>query len=166
MDSEISKLIEEAIELELNVSELYLFFFNTFKVDSSFWWKLAIEEKNHAALLKSLDNLTKHLSEFPIPMELDSINDLRDSNQRLHKLMHIYKESPPSREEAFNLAYDLEQSSGEKQFQKIAVDDSDSQVIKIFKQLNQSDVNHANRIRDYMKIHGIQFKSVIETLSS
>jgi len=53
MSDDLRRLIDEAIKLELNMAELYLSFHNRFSEDAGFWWKLTIEEKNHASLLKS-----------------------------------------------------------------------------------------------------------------
>jgi len=156
MRLEFSKLIGEAIKLEINVSELYLVFHANFKEDSDFWWTMAIEEKNHAALLKNLESFVSHLSELPSNTSRISIADLEETNLRLEKLIPQYKNSPPNRIEAFNLAYSLETSAGESHFQEFADDESGSNISKIFKQLNQSDVKHAHRIKDYAKANGIE----------
>lgn len=155
MRLEFSKLIEEAIRLELNVSELYLVFHEIYKMDSGFWWTLAIEEKNHASLLKNLESFVSHLSELPNTSKI-YFEDLQENNSLLEKLIPQYEVSPPSREEAFNLAYTLETSAGEIHFQEFADDDSGSKISTIFKKLNQSDEQHAQRIKDYMKEHEIK----------
>lgn len=158
MRLEYSQLIEEAIRLELNVSELYLVFHESFKDDSSFWWTLAIEEKNHAALLKNLEIFTSHLSELPSNTSRISITDLQETNFQLEKLIPQYRNAPPLREEAFKLAYSLEISAGESHFQEFADDESDSQLAKIFKRLNQSDVDHGKRIREYAREQGLKIQ--------
>jgi len=61
-----NSLIEKAIQLELNVAELYIRFHKLFPSDASFWWKLAIEEKNHAALLKTLQLMKDSHVEIPL----------------------------------------------------------------------------------------------------
>ncbi len=155
MRLENSKLIEEAIRLELNVSELYLIFHSSFNEDSNFWWTLAIEEKNHAALLKNLESFVSNKSELLTHISRISFTDLQEINIRLKKLILEYKESPPTREEALKLAYSLEISAGESHFQEFADDKSDSKISKIFNQLNKSDVDHARRIKDYMQTHGM-----------
>ena len=65
MAADLDNYLNEAIELELNVSDLYLLFYNLFPMDSNFWWNLTIEEKNHAALLKNLKDLYHVCHEFP-----------------------------------------------------------------------------------------------------
>ncbi len=55
MSQNFSQLIREAIQLELNVAKLYLLFHDLFPEDGDFWWQLVIEEENHAALLKTVE---------------------------------------------------------------------------------------------------------------
>ena len=158
MKFEFSELINEAVKLELNVSELYLVCQAAFSEDSEFWWKLAIEEKNHAALLKNLESFSLQLSEVPSFIEEVSINDLRKTNDHIEGLILRYRDTPPDREEAFSLAHEMEQSAGEIHFQDFSYDGSGSQIAKIFKHLNQSDVDHAKRIKEYAQEQGLQIK--------
>ncbi|MCG6533786.1 MAG: hypothetical protein L7F78_03655, partial [Syntrophales bacterium LBB04] len=53
MQNDFLQVVDEAVTLELNISELYLYFYHSFPDDSDLWWKLALEEKNHGALLRS-----------------------------------------------------------------------------------------------------------------
>ena len=53
MDKELSRILDESIQLELNVADLYLSFCHAFAEDKDFWSHLAEEEGNHAALLRS-----------------------------------------------------------------------------------------------------------------
>jgi len=160
MKFDLSELVVESVKLELNVSELYLVFHAAFPKDNEFWWKLAIEEKNHASLLKNLESFSTQLSEIPFHMDQVSISDLKKANSNIEKLVQEFKDSPPNREKAFNLAYELELSAGESHFQEYASDESGSPIAKIFKHLNQSDVDHAKRIKDYAETHGMQVKSI------
>jgi len=66
MDDNLTKLLEEAILLELHVSKLYLLFSKLFPEDADFWWQICLEEKNHAALLKSGKTLFCHRNFFPM----------------------------------------------------------------------------------------------------
>ncbi|NOX48422.1 MAG: rubrerythrin family protein [Chlorobi bacterium] len=159
MKFEFSELINEAVKLELNISELYLVFHSTFHEDSGFWWKLAIEEKNHASLLKNLEDFATQLSAMPSYFDKVSIGDLEGSNNDIEKLIQQFEDSPPGREEAFQLAYKLEWSAGESHFQDFTDDESGSQISRIFKHLNQSDRDHAERIKEYAEAHGMQVQT-------
>ena len=57
MGQNFDQLIQEAIQLELNIAKLYLLFHQLLPEDSTFWWKLVIEEENHAALLKTIEQM-------------------------------------------------------------------------------------------------------------
>ena len=66
--NEIIKLfLEESIALELNIGDLYQLFSAKFEQDFNFWWKLSIEEMNHAALIESINDV--FLSETILPSD-------------------------------------------------------------------------------------------------
>ena len=63
---DLLKTAEEAIQLEQNVSNLYLIFQQEFPEDAQFWWTLVQEESNHAALIKSGIRYFMPLNKFPM----------------------------------------------------------------------------------------------------
>ena len=69
--------------------------------------------------------------------------------------MRLYKLGLPSRFDAFQYAYEIENSVGEFHFELFMTTIPDSSVMKIFQKLNGEDVNHAKRIKLYMIEHGI-----------
>ncbi len=118
MDNETSKLLDESIEIELNVSKLYILYSNIFSEDKDFWWKIALEEQNHAALLKS----GKKYLKFGILPEEAVYHDLKkllESNSKIKSLIEDYEKRPPSMEEAYRAALRLEESASELWFQKL-----------------------------------------------
>lgn len=159
MDKGFGSIIDESISLELNVSRLYAVFYNAFEEDEDFWWKLTLEEKNHAALIRSGKNYFRTINRFPEKLLHDRLEDLMGINERLISLIEEFKENPPSREQAFNLAYRVENSAGELHFQEFMEREPGSKIDEIFQQLNRDDVEHGKRIRDYMKEHGIPLHS-------
>lgn len=155
MDNDISKLLDESIEIELNVSKLYLLYSNIFSEDKDFWWTIALEEQNHAALLKS----GKKYLEFGILPEETVYHDLKklvESNSEIKSLIEDYEKRHPLMEEAYRNALRLEESAAELWFQKIMGTDSDSKIIKIFQGLNSMNKNHAERIKSLMLKQGIE----------
>ena len=154
----VQPLIEEAIKLELNVAEIYLNFYRRFHEDASFWWQLAIEEKNHAALLRNGKQNFLDTGMFPGELVGSSLEALVNANNELKNILRQEKEAPPSsRAAAFNLALKLEVLAGEIHFQHaMQQTDNPSEVIKLFQGLNQDDKNHADRIRKYMRQNGIE----------
>jgi ferritin len=159
MEEDLVPLIKECINLELNVAELYLVFYNLFSEDAAFWWKMTVEEKNHAALLRSGKELYLPRNKFPPALVHGLLQDLINTNKELNSLIEEYEHNPPSREEAFNIALSIENSAYELHFQKFMDKKPSSRMEEIFQQLNQDDKNHAEKISMYMKQHNIPQKS-------
>ncbi len=155
MNDSVTSLFEESINLELSVSNIYACFLELFPGDADFWWKLVLEEKNHAALIQSGKLYFATLGEFPQELLAPVLRNLKDTNNLIMNLTEKYANTPPSREEAFNIAYKIENSAGEIHFQKFMDERSDSKKDNIFKELNKNDKDHAMRIRRYMEEHGI-----------
>ena len=156
-EENMRQLIEEAIKLELNVAEIYLSFHNRFPEDAGFWWKIAIEEKNHAALLRNGKQFFLDAGMFPDNLVGDSLEALIEANNDLENIIRQEKEAPPSRAVAFNLALKLEESAGEIHFQHAMQQAKHpSEAILLFQSLNEGDKDHAERIRNYMRLNGIK----------
>ena len=153
-ESDLLQLANEAIQLEYNVSKLYMIFRNAYPEDTEFWWELVIEENNHVDLIKSGRDFFMPEGLFPYEI-FPSMDDLKEANKVLLSLLDKYENFPPTREEAFNLALKTELSAGEIHFQGAMTKSTDSQVLDLFQKLNQGDKDHAKRIRDYMKQKGI-----------
>ena len=159
MTEKLYQLVEESISLELNVADLYMFFFRTFPEDKEFWWQLALEEQNHAALLKGGRDSFMEKDTFPEDILESDVEVLKKANFDLKNKLEQFLSSSPSREEAFKTALQIESSAGEAHFQKKMKGDTDNTYIKIFQQLNRDDIDHAARIRAYMKSNGIEILS-------
>lgn len=155
MSHELTQLSNEAIQLELNVSELYLLFFQLFPEDAEFWWQLSLEEKNHAVMIRSGVDFFMQAGMFPTELLTASLSSLRKANDKLISLLEQYQAVPPSREEAFNRALVTERSAGEIHFQQIMTKSPASRIVKLFQTLNEEDKNHAERIETYMKRNDI-----------
>ena len=155
MNSHYQEIIEESIRLELNVAALYMVFFEQLPADSDFWWKLVIEEKNHASLLKSIRDIFMDVTGIPEDIFAESVEDVRKANSAVEELTENYRKSRPTREEAFNAALSLEETAGEIHFQGFMSGDANDSISRVFKQLNGEDRDHAHRLREYMEIYGI-----------
>ena len=155
MRDALIELIDESIRMELNVAELYLFFQSAFPEDVEFWWQLALEEKNHAALIRSLKEHFLPLGKFPRDLLSSSLEDILESNAYIDRLLSRYRQQPPGREEAFRTACLLEDSAAEIHFQKFMSRKGSSKLDEIFRRLNADDRDHGERIRSYMAARGI-----------
>ena len=153
---DLLKLADEAMQLEYNVSKLYIVFRDSYPEDSDFWWKLVIEESNHAALIKSGIESFMPKDLFPSEILHPELEELQEANKELLSLLNKYEISQPTRETAFNLALKIERSAGEIHFQNTMTKQTDSEVLKLFQKLNQDDIDHAKRIQAYMKEKGIK----------
>ncbi|OQY11554.1 MAG: hypothetical protein B6I31_04700 [Desulfobacteraceae bacterium 4572_19] len=159
MNNDVTSLVDESINLELNVSDIYLLFYKFFPNDAEFWWKLALEEKNHAALIRGGKEYFEPVNKFPHNLLHHSLQNLKDTNSKLLSLIKNFENTPPSREEAFNIALEIENSACELHYQNFIDEEVNSTTDKIFKKLNKDDKDHAMRIRSYMEKHGITGQS-------
>ena len=103
MEDNSLRIADESIELELNLAKLYTNFSHIFQKDSNFWWNLSLEEKNHAAMLKSVREYFMPADVYPPEILSSKLQPLVETNQMLEKLLKDHKDAPPSRESAFNL---------------------------------------------------------------
>lgn len=159
MSYSCTEILDESIKLELLVSDLYMLFYHSFPEDADFWWKLSLEEKNHAALVRSIRDIFQSVSGLPESMFSSSAEDIKNTNLRTGSLLETFRNAPPSRTEAFRIALDLEESAGELHYQKFMTDHLHEKINEVFKQLNGEDKNHAERIRSRMTRSGIEVKT-------
>lgn len=157
MSGNLQLLIEEAIKLELNVSRAYRNFHRMFHQDAEFWWRLSIEENNHAALLESGKRSFLVAGMFPAELVGNSLEALINANHELQNILKDVKVESPSRAAALNIALNLEELAGEIHFQNaIQKIDHPSDAIKLFQTLNKNDKDHTGRIRKYMILNDIE----------
>lgn len=149
------RMLEESVQLELNVGKLYRIFANYFSEDHDFWWRLGIEENNHASLLRS-GIVFLESEAFPDNWPFANMDAIFQSNKYVNELLGIYDRKVPTRIKAFQIALELEQSAAEAHYQEAmasrGIQDS-SGLIGIFRDLNGADKDHSQRIREYMKKH-------------
>ncbi|MCG8341672.1 MAG: rubrerythrin family protein [Chlorobiales bacterium] len=151
MDTSLSELLDLSIVHEINISRLYTLFHDLFEEDEDFWWQLSIEERSHAALLRNEQKARKHAETVPENLLASDLEALKSSNEKIESLINKFTAHPPSREEAFRTAHDLEMSVGEIHYQEFMSRKSCSLSDELFKQLNLEDKDHADRIKSYMQ---------------
>jgi hypothetical protein len=154
MKTELNALFEEAIRLELCVAELYLLFHHKYPEDATFWWELALEEENHAALLRTARQMSESMVQVPADLLLDNLEELRQSIRFVEKAKEEARQGL-SREQAFNFALHVENLAGEFHYNSFMKKAPETPVTAIFKKLNGMDTDHAQRIREYMDRHQI-----------
>jgi hypothetical protein len=149
MEQSTNSLIDEAVKLELNMAKLYSIFSEYIDEDRSFWNRLELEEKNHAALLRTAKEFVS-FNRFPKNLIPDDLEVLVQSNNKAREAMDEFIASP-GRNKAFSLAIELEESAGEIHFQYFMEKEANDNIVKIFQRLNLEDKNHAERIILYWK---------------
>lgn len=152
---EKQRLIEQSIQLETNTSNLYAIFSNAHKAHTDLWSQLSMEEAGHAALIKNAAercDIGELLSSEAISSSLDT---LARCNHHVEALIEQFQETPPSSDEAFSIALELEQSAGEIHYQEFMNIGDDSLLDKVFRKLEQEDKAHSTQLHAYMAKHGI-----------
>jgi len=156
MNQAIKLFLKESVELELNVAELYQLFSVKFPRDYHFWWKISLEEMNHAALIDSINDF--FFTETILPFgELERYTEeIHQINLNIKARTELYKTIPPTRSEAFNYGFELENSAGESHYEFFMTSELISEPMgKVFQKLNGDDINHAKRIEKYRRENNI-----------
>jgi len=153
MDDPLEILLDEAIRHEHTVSLLYFEFFQAFPDDADLWWTLSVEENGHAGLLEAGRKLFgSEYGEEILPARIDV---LKEANCMLEKLLEQMKEQPLSREAACRTALEIETTTDGMIFENALQPTKDPDAPTISERIRRDDLRHAERIRAYMKEHGI-----------
>jgi hypothetical protein len=156
MSEPFEALLDEAIQHEHIVSQLYFEFFQAFPDDGDLWWTLSVEESGHAGLLEAGRKLFG--SEYGEEILPARVEYLTEANRTLEKLLEQMKQQPLSREAAFRIALEIETTTDGMIFENALQSEQDAEVPSIPERIRRDDVRHAERIRAYMKEQGISEK--------
>lgn len=145
----VSELLEQSINLEKGIGELYYLFSTYHPEDKKFWTRLAKEEQKHANVLEGLrpwaamgGNIDKYL--------LLDFHELKARNIAIRKVIQQIRKEHPSREFAFNIAYQLELTASEIHYQKIITQDTENKLLISMQELSGADKDHLKRIKKMM----------------
>jgi len=153
MSDTLEDLLDEAIRHEQTVSMLYFEFFQAFPDDADFWWQLSVEENGHAGLLEAGRKIFgAEYGEEILPARVET---LADANCKLEKILEQMKQQPLSREAACRIALEIETTTDGMIFDNALQPPQESEVPTISERIRRDDKRHAERIRNYMKDHGI-----------
>ena len=145
MDKKNTELLEEAMKLESNMSDLYRLYKESFAQDKKFWRKMAQEESNHESLLKLAQEF---FSFFPEEIVYKDLAELQKINKDIFDTIERYKKQLPSREECYRYAINMEKSSYEFHYQQMVTQPSGSMRIRTLQKLNLDDKDHYKRIEE------------------
>ncbi len=148
------KYLDEAVQNELNVSELYKMFYEYYPEDYNFWWTLSIEEQKHASLLNSGKEFHK-IGNVDFEMSDSDITVLVELNEGFQTIVEDFKKNP-SRRYAFDIALAMESTVMEMHYENFMnTHKKNDQISKVLQKLNHDDIDHANRIKRYMSENNI-----------
>lgn len=147
MHKDLESYIEKAMELEIATSRLYALFAKRCPEDASFWNQLQLEEMNHAALLRAGKKFAGY-DKFPETLMPEQITELDESIRMIAQFEDDFNREL-SREKAFAIAQDLENSAGELHYQNFMNSQEGDALGDLFRKLNRADSNHARRIMNY-----------------
>ena len=148
-DPIIQIFLDEAGQLEMLVADLYSIFEKSFPEDELFWHQLAVEEKNHAALIGNMKNSPGCSKEFVSSFAPDLLQEILQTKELVSSLIVKYSEVKPDRRTAFHTAINVEKSAGEIAYQNFMTQDADSWILLGLQKLNEYDRDHIDRLEKY-----------------
>lgn len=154
----IDLLLDEYRHLEMLMCDLYIIFRGKFPEDADFWWMISQEEMNHASLIMSVKEAFVPLGKIPSFVEKITFETVFNENQKAKSVIEDAKTRPISREEAFKMALELENSAMEQHYQEFMQESDSGAIDEIFQKLNGCDKDHAQRIKDYAMRVGISLE--------
>lgn len=149
MSPETEHLLRQSHRLERNMASLYLLLCERFPEDRSFWWRLCLEEQNHAAIFNSV--MTGQIPKrfFPQEILVDDIHLLETLNAEIEALLATPSPTLDTRESACLCAASFEERAGERRFQQALDEENLSSGMRMIATLNREDRDHARRILAY-----------------
>ena len=100
MDKKKKELLEEAIQIELNMCNLYLFYSENFTDDKDFWIQIAQEEREHAALLELGEDF---FDKFPEEIVYNHLDELKFENKRIKRTIEQYEKDLPEKKRGLQI---------------------------------------------------------------
>jgi len=143
--------LNEASKLEIWVANLYTLFAASFPEDVDFWRQLAHEEKDHAALIRTIRANPNWSDKFVSTFAPGLLQEIIKTNQWLASLYGEFSAKKSDRKTALDTARKIEKSAGEIDYQNFMVQETDSWILKGLQQLNEYERDHLKRVEKYMR---------------
>lgn len=146
---DIIKALDIIEKLELKLSELYDYFYKLFldnKEISGLFFKLSIEEKGHADLVRFQRRIV--IKNKDLIKDIDIDLDTTFIHNIISKADSILKSSSkPTIEDALKLAIELENDSGEYHYKNF-IKYKDHAFSLLLENLNKNDEDHIEQIKE------------------
>lgn len=151
----VRTILDAASELEILMADIYTIFSESLPEDSVFWEQMAHEEKNHAALIRSVESSQEMSTEFLANFPRDILEENIRTREWATDIFIRLSRNRPDRRTAFRTAIEIETCAGEVHYQNIMSKKIDSWFIRVFQELNEFDLDHLKRIHYYAREHNI-----------
>ena len=148
-------ILDAASELEILMADIYTVFAESLPQDRGFWEQMAHEEKNHAALIRSVESSQEMSAEFLANFPRDILEENIRTREWATDVYIRFSKNRPDRKTAFRTAIEIETSAEEVHYQNIMSKKVDSWFIRVFQELNEFDRDHLKRIHRYVREHKI-----------
>lgn len=112
---------------------------------------MSFEEENHAALIRSMCDVFAPLGLMPAELLDCDLQRLNQANKRIETAIAQYLHTTPEHRIIFELAIELEETAGEFHYQQIMESKVNSKAIQLVQKLNRDDIDHKQRIENYMR---------------
>lgn len=150
-------LFSQVTEQEQLVSQIYMKFSEIFPEDRDFWWRLAMEEKSHASIGKSIQEVFAPMKLYPSEFLKESTDKLIKSNEEKKQILDKLNKNPLAftREQAIAAAIAIEDSDVEKIFQEIMEKIPETREDRLFQKLNADTADHIKKLKKYAEDSGL-----------
>jgi hypothetical protein len=149
MSELIQELVNRLMENEMAIGRLYEQFGETFSEDEKFWKEISREELLHFNWLKQLGDFVKKEKIGTRPTSLRS-QPVSTSINYINSLIEKCRKGELTREKAYALAYDIENSLLEKHFFSI-FEFASTPYRKIQSEMSRETRDHRDKIGEALK---------------
>jgi hypothetical protein len=157
MRTDMSESLRVCIAIEATTGEIYHALGRLFPQVQSFWHDLALAEENHTQILLEAARLHRAglLNEYIVPASLPDVYEtfalVRDSKKKVEA-------ETLSLRNAFDMALEIENSTGESYFQEVISQATDSEVISKLRKLLTDEEFHKTKIQNFMNTMGFHYE--------
>lgn len=141
------RFFNEAVNLELNIAQVYTLFASIFPRDKELWNSMAMEELVHADMIRLLKG--KFLSSAKMLINTPNISVLGATNHKIRTAIEKIELEGIDRAGAFDIAIGFENMVYEVQFRQLLAVLNDNNIVDLFRQLSVKDSEHVARLIKY-----------------
>jgi hypothetical protein len=142
--------LDIAVAVELSMGRLYRRLAGNFPEHADVWWRISMEEMNHASLLRAAKDLIPfgvNAQDFPLGAE----RDLRDLQQKIETADSEIEAGELDQPGAYERALALEYAVGEQGLQPQAYLDQSNPLGRILRRLHSETDDHSAIIRGLLE---------------